>query len=97
NADTTGRFERAYVAAQQAQAAEEARKAIAHSMYWTFVALLIGAFCASLAATFGGKERDRVVVLGRSDRKGRTMRSILLVLLGVPIPIIILIGLLSRF
>lgn len=45
------------------QAADEARKTFAHSMYWTFVALLIGAFCASLAATIGGRERDRVVVV----------------------------------
>lgn len=50
-----------YAAAQQA--AEATQKAIAHSMYWTFVALLIGAFCASVAATIGGKERDRVVVV----------------------------------
>jgi hypothetical protein len=42
---------------------ETARKAVAHSMYWTFVALLVGAFCASLAATVGGKQRDRVVVV----------------------------------
>jgi hypothetical protein len=49
--------------AQAEQAADSARKAIAHSMYWTFVALLIGAFCASVAATIGGKERDRVVVI----------------------------------
>jgi hypothetical protein len=45
------------------QAADDVRKAFAHSMYWTFVALLIGAFCASLAATIGGRERDRVVVV----------------------------------
>jgi hypothetical protein len=50
-----------YAAAQQA--AETTRKAIAHSMYWTFVALLVGAFCASVAATVGGKERDNVVVV----------------------------------
>ena len=49
--------------AQVQQAADSARKAVAHSMYWTFLALLIGAFCASLAATVGGKERDRVVVI----------------------------------
>ena len=45
------------------QAAERARKALAHSMYWTFLALLVGAFCASLAATIGGKQRDRVPVV----------------------------------
>jgi hypothetical protein len=32
-------------------------------MYWTFLALLIGAFCASFAATIGGKQRDRVVIV----------------------------------
>ena len=49
--------------AQAQQAVDSAHKAVAHSMYWTFLALLIGAFCASLAATIGGKERDRVVVI----------------------------------
>jgi hypothetical protein len=41
--------------------ADAARKGVAHSMYWTFLALLIGAFCASLAATLGGRQRDRVL------------------------------------
>jgi hypothetical protein len=45
------------------QAADTARKAVAHSMYWTFLALLIGAFCASFAATIGGKQRDRVIIV----------------------------------
>jgi len=45
---------------QAQQAADTARKAIAHSLYWTFLALLIGAFCASYAATMGGKQRDRM-------------------------------------
>jgi hypothetical protein len=49
--------------AEVQQTADNARKAIAHSMYWTFLALLIGAFSASVAATIGGKERDRVVVI----------------------------------
>jgi len=44
-------------------AAETARRAVAHAMYWMFLALLIGAFSASVAATVGGKERDRVVVI----------------------------------
>jgi hypothetical protein len=48
---------------QTQQAADGGRRAVAHSMYWTFLALLIGAFSASLAATIGGKERDRVVVI----------------------------------
>lgn len=44
------------------QAADITRKAVAHSLYWLFVALLLGAFCASLAATFGGKLRDHIKV-----------------------------------
>jgi hypothetical protein len=42
------------------QAADNARKVAAHSLYWTFLALLIGAFCASYAATMGGRQRDRL-------------------------------------
>ena len=45
------------------ETAESARKAVAHSMYWLFLALLIGAFSASVAATVGGKQRDNVVVV----------------------------------
>jgi hypothetical protein len=55
------RVDGVFVRAQQA--ADTARKAVAHSMYWTFLALLVGAFCASFAATIGGKQRDRVVVV----------------------------------
>ena len=39
-------------------AAEKARKASAYAALWTFVSLLIGAFIASLAATYGGRQRD---------------------------------------
>ena len=39
-------------------AADKARKASAYSALWLFVSLLIGAFVASLAATFGGRQRD---------------------------------------
>jgi hypothetical protein len=46
------------VYAQAREAVDTARKAVAHSMYWTFLALLIGAFCASMAATIGGRQRD---------------------------------------
>jgi hypothetical protein len=45
------------------QAADTARRTAAHSLYWIFLALLIGAFCASYAATIGGKQRDRVIVV----------------------------------
>jgi hypothetical protein len=48
---------------QARQAADTARKAVAHSLYWLFLALLIGAFSASFAATLGGRERDRVVAV----------------------------------
>jgi len=51
------------VLAQARQAADTARKAVAHSLYWAFLALLMGAFCASFAATIGGKQRDHVVVI----------------------------------
>lgn len=43
------------------QAADSTRKAAAYSALWMFVALLSGAFVASLAATFGGRQRDRVI------------------------------------
>jgi hypothetical protein len=59
--DAEKRVDDAFSQAQQA--VDTARKAVAHSMYWTFLALLIGAFCGSVAATIGGKERDRVVVI----------------------------------
>ena len=39
-------------------AADKIRKASAYSALWLFVSLLIGAFVASLAATFGGQRRD---------------------------------------
>ena len=40
------------------EAAETARKASAYTSLWLSVALLIGAFVASLAATWGGRQRD---------------------------------------
>ena len=43
--------------------ADKARKIAAQSALWIFVALLLGAFFASITATLGGKQRDRV--LGR--------------------------------
>ena len=39
-------------------AADKARKASAYGALWLFVSLLIGAFVASLAATYGGRRRD---------------------------------------
>jgi hypothetical protein len=40
------------------QTADSARKASAYAALWLFVSLLIGAFFASFAATFGGRQRD---------------------------------------
>ena len=48
---------------QAQQAADKTRKAVAHALLWTFLALLVGAFSASFAATIGGRQRDHVVVL----------------------------------
>jgi hypothetical protein len=46
--------------AKAREAADTARKATAGAALWMTVALLLGAFVASLAATFGGKLRDDV-------------------------------------
>ena len=40
------------------EAADAARKASAYGALWLFVSLLVGAFVASFAATFGGRHRD---------------------------------------
>ncbi len=49
--------------AAEREAGDTARRAIAHSLYWLFVAFLIGAFCASYAATIGGQQQDSVPAL----------------------------------
>jgi hypothetical protein len=46
--------------AKAREAADTARKATAGAALWMTVALMLGAFVASLAATFGGKLRDDV-------------------------------------
>lgn len=46
--------------AQARQAADTARKFTAHFLLWLFLALLMGAFSASVAATIGGRQRDHV-------------------------------------
>jgi hypothetical protein len=51
------------VFARAQQTADAARKTVAHSLLWAFLALLIGAFCASFAATIGGRQRDHVVIV----------------------------------
>lgn len=40
------------------KAADDARKASAYAALWLFITLLIGAFSASLSATWGGRRRD---------------------------------------
>jgi hypothetical protein len=55
-ADAASRVDQ--VVAVERQAVDDARKAVAHSLYWLVVALLIGAFSASLAAVVGGRRRD---------------------------------------
>jgi hypothetical protein len=57
--DVFAQLRRAEVEATQA--VDDARKAAAQLALWTFLALLIGAFSASYAATIGGRQRDRVV------------------------------------
>lgn len=71
-ADAERRVDEVYARTQQAvadaklkaqQAADTAAKVAAWTTLWMFVALLAGAFFASLAATFGGRRRDAVVYL----------------------------------
>jgi hypothetical protein len=55
------------VVTQAREAANRARKAAAYVSLWSFIALLAGAFCASLAATCGGKHRDNVATVAVVD------------------------------
>lgn len=64
-AEAEARVDQVFAQIQQAkvqaqQAADTAAKAAAWTALWTFVALLCGAFFASFAALFGGRQRDRV-------------------------------------
>ena len=63
--DTYANFSKAVTDAENNAkvAAEKARKAAAYGALWMFVALLCGAFVASLSATFGGRLRDRVILI----------------------------------
>lgn len=67
--DAEQRVDRLFARLEQAQAsakaqlsaqAEQAAKAGARTSLWMFVALLAGAFTASLMATFGGRQRDEL-------------------------------------
>jgi uncharacterized membrane protein len=48
------------VLAQARQTEDTARKVTAHLLLWSFLALLMGAFSASYAATIGGRQRDHM-------------------------------------
>jgi hypothetical protein len=50
----------AQVISDARQTEDAARQTASHLLLWTFLALLIGAFCASYAATIGGRQRDHV-------------------------------------
>jgi hypothetical protein len=58
--DTYARMQKKLRDAETAarDAADKARKASAYAALWLFISLLIGAFVASLAATYGGRRRD---------------------------------------
>ena len=58
------------------QAADTAKKVVAATALWTFIALLCGAFFASFAATFGGRSRDAVVWHERDRTRTHTPTSI---------------------
>lgn len=60
-ADVYGRAQQSLreAEAKAREAADQARKATAYGSLWVFVSLLLGAFAASLLATFGGRQRDQ--------------------------------------
>ncbi|MFK3788655.1 MULTISPECIES: hypothetical protein [Pseudomonas] len=69
-------FAKAHQAVEQAkqaarEAADTAAKVAAWSSLWMFIALLCGAFFASLAALYGGRRRDAVVWV-ETDLQPRT-------------------------
>jgi hypothetical protein len=61
NADADKRVGETFDKAKEA--ADSARKILAHTLLWAFCALLIGAFSASFTATIGGRQRDHVVII----------------------------------
>jgi len=60
--DTYGQMQAKLNEAEAAakDAADKTRKASVYASLWFFVSLLIGAFCASYAATYGGRQRDMI-------------------------------------
>ncbi|MCP3658074.1 hypothetical protein [Herbaspirillum sp.] len=65
-ADTFAAYQRNLdqAATKAKEAADAARKAAAYASLWMFLALLCGAFVASLLATYGGRLRDRNELYG---------------------------------
>lgn len=62
-ADAEQRLNQRFTEAQQAKqqalvTADQARKAVVHTLLWLFIALLSSAFTASLLAIYGGRQRD---------------------------------------
>ena len=55
--------------------ADQAREAAAKGSLWIFVALLLGAFFASLAATLGGRQRDQGAHVSREEGGRLTSRD----------------------
>jgi hypothetical protein len=51
------------VIADARETEDVSRRATAHVLLWLFLALLMGAFSASYAATIGGRQRDHVKAL----------------------------------
>ena len=67
-ADADRRVSQVLANAQQAKVkalekTDEARKGAAHLAFWTFFAMLCGAFAASYAATIGGRQRDSMALV----------------------------------
>ncbi|MFY1663662.1 hypothetical protein [Pseudomonas sp. Pseu.R1] len=82
-ADAQARVDQVYGQAKQAvadaklkaqQAADTAAKIAAATALWTFVALLCGAFVASLAAIWGGRRRDAVTYVEVRSYTASTVR-----------------------
>ncbi|MFK3794987.1 hypothetical protein [Pseudomonas sp. NPDC088444] len=82
-ADAQARVDQVYGQAKQAvadaklkaqQAADTAAKIAAATALWTFVALLCGAFVASLAAIWGGRRRDAVTYVEARSYTASTVR-----------------------
>ncbi|HKS13719.1 MAG TPA: hypothetical protein VJS90_11855 [Pseudomonas sp.] len=79
-AEAEARVDQVYAQARQAaedaklaaqKAADAAASAAAWTAIWTFIALLCGAFFASLAALFGGRQRDQARWLDNDDAARR--------------------------